>query len=352
MNKIITISGEPASGKSTVIKDLKKKLEEQGKQVTVLSVGKMFREIAQKEGLSIEEFNEQLKHRSDIDLKIDSMTKKYGENFNKTRGKGEILIIDSRLAWKTVPDSFAVRLTTIDRIAAQRVFNDKKRGKEDKYETLEEALEATSERKKGEVERYKMRYGVDLEDENNYNLVIDTSFSDVGDISNTILECFELQKHNRPYGKNWTSPKTLLPIQDVRETAFKFDEMEASIAKNGFFPEETIDAIQVDGVKFIFDGNHRNFAAGALGRTLVPYQIVGKDDEPMTMAMYGKSTARERIFGFEPKMLYDYEPTFNKPGKAFSYKEIYPEIYNPKFIEKLKTGKTPDVSDDFDEIDM
>ena len=310
MNKIITISGEPASGKSTVIKDLKKKLEEQGKQVTVLSVGKMFREIAQKEGLSIEEFNEQLKHRSDIDLKIDSMTKKYGENFNKTRGK------------------------------------------EDKYETLEEALEATSERKKGEVERYKMRYGVDLEDENNYNLVIDTSFSDVGDISNTILECFELQKHNRPYGKNWTSPKTLLPIQDVRETAFKFDEMEASIAKNGFFPEETIDAIQVDGVKFIFDGNHRNFAAGALGRTLVPYLIVGKDDEPMTMSMYGKSTARERIFGFEPKMLYDYEPTFNKPGKAFSYKEIYPEIYNPKFIEKLKTGKTPDVSDDFDEIDM
>lgn len=75
MNKIITISGEPASGKSTVIKDLKRKYEEQGIKVTVLSVGNMFREIAQKEGLSIEEFNEQLKHRSDIDLKIDNMTK-------------------------------------------------------------------------------------------------------------------------------------------------------------------------------------------------------------------------------------------------------------------------------------
>lgn len=75
MNKIITISGEPASGKSTVIKDLKRKYEEQGIKVTVLSVGNMFREIAQKEGLSIEEFNKQLKHRSDIDLKIDSMTK-------------------------------------------------------------------------------------------------------------------------------------------------------------------------------------------------------------------------------------------------------------------------------------
>ena len=350
MNKIITISGEPASGKSTVIKDLKRKYEEQGIKVTVLSVGNMFREIAQKEGLSIEEFNKQLKHRSDIDLKIDSMTKKYGENFNKTRDEGEILIMDSRLAWKTVPESFAVRLTTIDRVAAQRVFNDKKRGKEDQYASIEDALKATSERKKGEVERYKMRYGVDLEDENNYNLVIDTSFSDVGDISNTIMECFELDKQGKLYGRDWTSPKTLLPIQDVKETAYLFEEMKKAILKYGFFPEQTIDAIQVDGVKFIVDGNHRNFAVASLGRTLVPYQIIGKDDEPMSA--YGTSTARERIFGFEPTKLYDYEPTFDKPRKPFSYKEIYPEIFDPKFVEKLKTGKSSDVSDDYDEIEM
>ena len=350
MNKIITISGEPASGKSTVIKDLKRKYEEQGIKVTVLSVGNMFREIAKKEGLSIEEFNEQLKHRSDIDLKIDNMTKKYGENFNKTRDESEILIIDSRLAWKTVPASFAVRLTTVDRVAAQRVFNDRKRGIEDRYASIEDALKATSERKKGEVERYKMRYGVDLEDENNYNIVIDTSFSDVGDISNTIMDCFELDKQGKSYSRNWTSPKTLLPLQDVKETAYLFEEMKTIISKYGFFPEQTIDAIQVDGVKFIVDGNHRNFAVASLGGTLVPYQIIGKDDEPMSI--YGTSTARERIFGFNPTKLYDYEPTFNKTGKTFSYKEIYPEIFNPKFIEKLKTGKSPDVSDDHDEIDI
>ena len=70
------------------------------------------------------------------------------------------------------------------------------------------------------------------------------------------------------------------------------------------------------------------------------------------MSIYGTSTARERIFGFKPTKLYDYEPTFDKPGKPFSYKEIYPEIFNPKFVEKLKTGKSPDISDDYDEIDM
>ena len=57
MNKIITISGEPASGKSTVIKDLKRKYEEQGIKVTVLSLGQIIRAIAQKENLSIAEFN-------------------------------------------------------------------------------------------------------------------------------------------------------------------------------------------------------------------------------------------------------------------------------------------------------
>lgn len=202
MNKIITISGEPASGKSTVIKDLKRKYEEQGIKVTVLSLGQIIRAIAQKENLSIAEFNEQLKHRKDIDYRVDSMTKKYGEEFNNTRGEDEILIIDARLAWKTVPESFAIRLTAIDSVAAKRAFNDPKRGKEDKYASIEDALKATSERKKGEVERYKMRYGVDLEDENNYNLVIDTSFSDVGDISNTIMECFELEKQGKSYGRN------------------------------------------------------------------------------------------------------------------------------------------------------
>ena len=350
MNKIITISGEPASGKSTVIKDLKRKYEEQGIKVTVLSLGQIIRAIAQKENLSIAEFNEQLKHRKDIDYRVDSMTKKYGEEFNNTRGEDEILIIDARLAWKTVPESFAIRLSAIDSVAAKRAFNDPKRGKEDKYASIEDALKATSERKKGEVERYKMRYGVDLEDENNYNLVIDTSFSDVGDISNTIMECFELEKQGKSYGRNWTSPKTLLPLQDVKETAYLFEEMKKAILKYGFFPEQTIDAIQVDGVKFIVDGNHRNFAVASLGGTLVPYQIIGKDDEPMSV--YGTSTARERIFGFEPKKLYDYEPTFDKPGKTFSYKEIYPEIFDPKFVEKLKTGKNPDVSDDYDEIEM
>ena len=42
MNKIISISGEPASGKSTTIKEIKRELEEKGYKVKVLSVGQIF----------------------------------------------------------------------------------------------------------------------------------------------------------------------------------------------------------------------------------------------------------------------------------------------------------------------
>ena len=42
-NKIITISGEPASGKSTVVKEIKSKYEKQGFNVYIISVGDVFR---------------------------------------------------------------------------------------------------------------------------------------------------------------------------------------------------------------------------------------------------------------------------------------------------------------------
>ena len=50
-NKIITISGEPASGKSTVVKEIKSKYEKQWFNVYIISVGDVFRETVKKEYL-------------------------------------------------------------------------------------------------------------------------------------------------------------------------------------------------------------------------------------------------------------------------------------------------------------
>ena len=50
-NKIITISGEPASGKSTVVREIKNKYEKIGYTVHIISVGNVFRELVKKEYL-------------------------------------------------------------------------------------------------------------------------------------------------------------------------------------------------------------------------------------------------------------------------------------------------------------
>ena len=130
--------------------------------------------------------------RSIVDTLIDEGMKERGKQINKEIHPDEIWIIDSRLAFNNIPESFSIRLTTNPKIAGERLFNDKTRGKEDSnYKDIKEAIEEREKRRVGENKRYMERYKVDLTDENNYQLIIDTSYSTPTDISHTILECLK-----------------------------------------------------------------------------------------------------------------------------------------------------------------
>ena len=110
-----------------------------------------------------------------------------GREINSEERPNDVYIIDSRLAWHNIPESYAVRVTVDEEIAGQRVFNDQTRGSEDSYETLEEAIEKTRQRKLGEIERYKDRYGVDLADPKNYDLIVDSSNLTPEELANIII---------------------------------------------------------------------------------------------------------------------------------------------------------------------
>lgn len=86
--------------------------------------------------------------RKIIDEKIDGTIKKTGVEINKEEHPDDIWIFDSRLAFHNIPEAFSVRLTTTPEIARKRLFNDKNRESNDKYETIEEALKAREARKK------------------------------------------------------------------------------------------------------------------------------------------------------------------------------------------------------------
>ena len=297
-NKIITISGEPVSGKGTVVKLLVEKYQKMGYNVHVIETGKVFRELAQKEYMkmyperkdaNISEIQKDegfATKRTLIDEMVDGEIVKKGKEINKVERPNDVYILDSRLAWSNIPNSFAVRLTVDSIIAGERVLADTKRGKDDKYKDLADAIKRTAERKKLEIERYKKEYGVDLTDENNYDLIVDTSYSNSDELADIIINGEKAYRTNYAYPKYWSSPVKFLPLQLGRITGAPtilgstIESLAEDIRKEGYIPTlGTLEIIEKDGKRYLLEGNHRTFGALSAGKTLLPYEITHKDDK-------------------------------------------------------------------------
>lgn len=160
---IITISGKPCSGKSTIAKLL---VEKYG--FKRIGVGDIFKQEAAKRGMSGEEFNAFCLKDPSFDFFIDEQTKKLGKEL-----EGQKVIFDSRLAFHFVPKSFKVFVDLGEEEMARRLVNSDRTGKE-KYSSFEEAQKTLSNRRKLECERYKKIYGVDIEDLNNFDFVLNS----------------------------------------------------------------------------------------------------------------------------------------------------------------------------------
>lgn len=179
MAYIITLSGMLGSGKSTIGKMLADRLG-----FTFYSTGSVQREIAKEYGVTTLELNEMCKTHPEIDKKIDSV-------FIELPTQGIDYVVDSRMAFHFIPLSFKVKLNIDVHVAAERVMQDTKRTSEQKYTTPAEAENALRERRKLEVERFKRIYQVDIDNEFNFDYVIDTTHLTPEEVCNRILERFE-----------------------------------------------------------------------------------------------------------------------------------------------------------------
>ncbi len=160
---IISLGGELASGKGTVSKILMKELN-----FGVYKNGDYFRKLARDKGMDITTFNEYVKEHPEIDKQVEYSAAEYAKT-------NDNFIIDARLGWYAVPESFKVYLKVDINVAAKRAFEDKERKSSENFETIEEQKLDLEKRYKLENERYFNVYGVRKEDESNYDLVIDTT---------------------------------------------------------------------------------------------------------------------------------------------------------------------------------
>ena len=170
---IITIGGTPGSGKSTVAKLVAKKLK-----YKFYSAGDLRGELATREGLTIDELN-------DLNAKwtqtaVDDQVKRIGENEDN-------LVFDSWLGWHFIPHSKKIFLKVDEDVAAERIFKDQ-RPDEEHQNSASGVKKMLANRVKVWTKQIKKFYKVDVFDENNYDLVIDTTNLTPEEVVDKIVE--------------------------------------------------------------------------------------------------------------------------------------------------------------------
>lgn len=178
---IITVAGAVGSGKSSTAKAVAAELGYKH-----FSSGDLFRTIAKERGLSIEAINLTAEEQKEIDHQVDELLQKMGK-------EEQDIVIDSRLAWHWMPDSFKVYLTLDTDTAAERIYNHiKKEGRVSQdAESVTEVRKNIDIRVTSERKRYQNLYGLELTDPSHYDLVIDTKNNDLPTVTMMVLEAYQ-----------------------------------------------------------------------------------------------------------------------------------------------------------------
>lgn len=171
---ILTVSGLIGSGKTSVCREVS--------QLTgwrVISAGTILRRMAEERGLSVIQLNEIAKSDKSIDKLID-------DQLIALQASPDSLIVDSRLAWHFIPNSYKIHLVVDTSIAANRVFNAQR--SDESYSTPADAYSANATRQTIENERFQQYYQIDCEDWRNYDLVLDSSTLMPADLAVKMLD--------------------------------------------------------------------------------------------------------------------------------------------------------------------
>jgi cytidylate kinase len=175
---IITIAGKPGSGKSTTSHKVAAVLN-----YNHFSSGDLFREVAKERSLDINEINTVAESEKDIDHAVDERLRTIGENDNK-------VVIDSRMAWHWMPQSFKVYLDLELHDAATRIIKGMDPARLAVEEIPEDPTAYTKllqERLNSEIRRYQDLYRANPYDPSNYDLVVDTLNNDPDQVTEIIV---------------------------------------------------------------------------------------------------------------------------------------------------------------------
>ena len=165
---IITIAGKVGSGKSSTAKKLAERLS-----YDHYSSGDFARAVAKKHDMTITQWNTHAEQYPELDHEVD--------NENKKMADKEHVVIDSRLAFHFIPESFKVFLDIDPSIAAERIYGDldaAHRTEEHRAKSIEDMAHDLRVRSQSETKRYQELYNINHQDHEHFDLVIDTGLAE------------------------------------------------------------------------------------------------------------------------------------------------------------------------------
>lgn len=180
---IITLSGKPGSGKSSTADKVAEILN-----YTHHSSGDMVRQILSKTKMTLKEYNDRAANDPSLDTKVD-------EKLRELRDKEDI-VVDSRLAFFWIPESFKVYLDLDLDIATARIFKDTvsnsmRQSEASSSTSLNTVTKQVRERMLAEQSRFRKLYGVDPYDSTRFDFIIDTSRQNPQSVAIAVFDAYK-----------------------------------------------------------------------------------------------------------------------------------------------------------------
>ncbi|MBX2866409.1 nucleoside monophosphate kinase [Candidatus Kaiserbacteria bacterium] len=179
---IITIAGKPGSGKSTTAQKVAEALNYER-----FSSGDLFRSLSQERGVELYQGNKLAEEDTSIDEQVDAKLQELGET-------KEEMVIDSRMAWHWIPQSFKVYLDLDLETAAERILSGmdaERRAIEHIPDSTQEYATQLEKRLESEAKRYLALYDQNPYDAAHYDLVVDTKVHNPDQVRELILEAYQ-----------------------------------------------------------------------------------------------------------------------------------------------------------------
>ncbi len=183
---IITISGSPGSGKSTIAKMLVNRLGYER-----VYAGGIMRDTARERGLTLEQFMKYLACDTTLEKEIDYKVRDKAYALEKT---GKDVLVEGRVHYHLIPESLKIYIKVDVREGARRILNDLQdtQASADRNQeivsTIEEMVRLNTQREETDALRYRCLYGIDHRVESQYDLVIDTTHLTIVQGAEKVLE--------------------------------------------------------------------------------------------------------------------------------------------------------------------